>query len=409
MKGSCWLKDHQAADNRQEQANRVSGFFDVCGDTTRFEDAVDYQGSDLVKGGVKGGALTAQACCRACVSNPQCDYWTWGKDGAHSCWLKANSKGWEKQANRQSGSIFRAANGAAVVATLPPAKQTTPHPSAVTLNVTKQHSVLITRSPTDHPTLQPSEAPTDHPTAIPSGAPTDQPSAAPSLRVCTSTPGPAQLGTVHCPGDVLANCLGGEFYTPNSGIATLTEAWRTCCITPGCGIIMKHTDGKFYLRRASDTFDLNERTSSWFSFHPDISATTTPSHTPTDAPSAAPTEEPTAAPTQVPSLPPTDLPTLTPTELPTTKPPTTNEPSFSPTHTPTHVPSDEPTVSPTAYPTDLPTVTPTSYPTDVPTLRCRSTPFLWRHELLSALSLSKKGAGRRMSLRSRPPRCRRVR
>merc|ERR1711998_662915 len=55
------------------------------------------------------------------------------------------------------------------------------------------------------------------------------------------------------------------------------------------------------------------------------------------------------------------------TEEPTTLPPTTDEPSFTPSHPPTVVPTPSPTVTPTDPPTREPTATPTEDPTEVPT------------------------------------------
>jgi len=83
-----------------------------CDESAHIEDAVDYQGADLLKGGVKGGTTSPKACCLECFEHPKCVAWTWGKD-SHKCWLKTSDSGREKQSNRDSGPISRTATPAA--------------------------------------------------------------------------------------------------------------------------------------------------------------------------------------------------------------------------------------------------------------------------------------------------------
>ena len=68
----------------------------------------DYQGSDLVKGGV--GATSASQCCLACKKTPGCMYWTFGTD-RKTCWVKSGAKGWETQNYRNSGSLVLMSDG----------------------------------------------------------------------------------------------------------------------------------------------------------------------------------------------------------------------------------------------------------------------------------------------------------
>jgi hypothetical protein len=54
---------------------------------------VDYHGSDLIAGGVPGGAKDAQDCCRKCIASAECSFWTWGKDNK-KCWVKKTDGGY---------------------------------------------------------------------------------------------------------------------------------------------------------------------------------------------------------------------------------------------------------------------------------------------------------------------------
>ena len=121
-------------------------------------------------------------------------------------------------------------------------------------------------------------------------------------------------------------------------------------------------------------------------YTPTEAPTLVPTHSPTDMPTNIPTVTPTEAPTHNPTrVPTTPVPSGYPTEVPTTLPPTTDKPSFAPTHTPTevpttlpptteqpsfapsHTPTEEPTATPTTAPTEPPTAMPTATPTEVPT------------------------------------------
>ena len=94
---------------KESQGNRESGYYDPCQDETNFEDNVDYQGSDLVKGGFSGITKPSQ-CCQKCVATQGCKYWTMGKNN-HKCWVKSNMNGVESQSNRASGSFIVKADG----------------------------------------------------------------------------------------------------------------------------------------------------------------------------------------------------------------------------------------------------------------------------------------------------------
>jgi hypothetical protein len=80
-----------------------------CSDSSKFAKKTDYQGSDLIKGGVK--AENASACCTKCNANSQCQYWTYGTSNPAkgTCWLKSSKVGEEPQTNRESGKVCRKA------------------------------------------------------------------------------------------------------------------------------------------------------------------------------------------------------------------------------------------------------------------------------------------------------------
>ena len=100
-KNTCWVKT--AMNGVETQDDREAGYYDPCQDTSNVEDKVDYQGSDLVKGGFKG-VKTPKGCCQKCVATKGCKYWTLGKDRA-VCWVKSGYEGWEEQDNRASGTF----------------------------------------------------------------------------------------------------------------------------------------------------------------------------------------------------------------------------------------------------------------------------------------------------------------
>jgi len=100
-KNTCWVKTNMKG--QDDQHNREAGYYDPCQDTSNVEDKVDYQGSDLVKGGFTG-ISTPKGCCQKCVATSGCKYWTLGKDRA-VCWVKSGYEGWEEQDNRASGTF----------------------------------------------------------------------------------------------------------------------------------------------------------------------------------------------------------------------------------------------------------------------------------------------------------------
>ena len=105
-KGKCWIKTNMKG--KQSQGNRESGYYDPCQDKDNFEDNIDYQGSDLVKGGFSN--TTPEKCCAHCIATKGCKYWTFGKNN-NKCWVKSNTKGFEHQSNRKSGGFVRDAHG----------------------------------------------------------------------------------------------------------------------------------------------------------------------------------------------------------------------------------------------------------------------------------------------------------
>ena len=122
-KGTCWLKADSTG--REAQDNRDSGKIcrtaaDVdplhedgeckdCKFTQNILYGEDYQGADLIKGGVK--AWGPPDCCIKCRANPQCRYWSFGNAGSRkgTCWLKNDQTGRETQTNRDSGKVCREA------------------------------------------------------------------------------------------------------------------------------------------------------------------------------------------------------------------------------------------------------------------------------------------------------------
>jgi len=109
---------------------------------------------------------------------------------------------------------------------------------------------------------------------------------------------------------------------------------------------------------------------------PTCIATEEPTNSPSQTPSAAPTMMPTPVPTGVPSQSPSASPTVMPTPVPTGAPSQT--PSVSPTMLPTPVPTgppcQAPSVSPSAQPSLSPSASPTSNPSTSPTSSPSSVP-----------------------------------
>lgn len=76
-----------------------------CQDPSQFAKKRDYQGSDLIKGGVP--VANAQACCKKCEGTKFCEYWTYGTSGKRkgTCWVKSSMQGNEPQDDRESGRL----------------------------------------------------------------------------------------------------------------------------------------------------------------------------------------------------------------------------------------------------------------------------------------------------------------
>lgn len=81
-----------------------------CRDTTTFLKKHDYQGSDLIRGGVR--ASSPAECCKKCRQNRRCRFWTYGTHNPRKgrCWLKKNSRGSQRQNNRESGRVCHKKN-----------------------------------------------------------------------------------------------------------------------------------------------------------------------------------------------------------------------------------------------------------------------------------------------------------
>ena len=84
---------------------------DVCADQC-IQRNTDYQGSDLVKGGI--AATTESQCCMACKKTAGCVYWTFGTD-KNKCWVKSGARGWQTQNYRNSGSLVVMSDGGCAV------------------------------------------------------------------------------------------------------------------------------------------------------------------------------------------------------------------------------------------------------------------------------------------------------
>lgn len=81
-----------------------------CQNPLTFLKKHDYQGSDLIRGGVS--ANSPADCCKKCRQNRRCRYWTYGTHRPRKgrCWLKKNSKGSQRQSNRESGRVCKRKN-----------------------------------------------------------------------------------------------------------------------------------------------------------------------------------------------------------------------------------------------------------------------------------------------------------
>ena len=118
-KGTCWLKKDSIG--RQVQSNRDAGKVcrspkdcppvndkGICQDCQKAENILlgqDYQGADLIKGGVT--ASSSSDCCSKCRANDQCLYWTYGKSGDKkgTCWLKKSQAGRQYSSDRDAGKV----------------------------------------------------------------------------------------------------------------------------------------------------------------------------------------------------------------------------------------------------------------------------------------------------------------
>ena len=87
-----------------------------CSDPRSILKRQDYQGSDLIKGGLN--ATDASDCCSKCLANKKCNFWTYGTSGVRKgvCWLKKDSIGRQVQSNRDAGKVCRSSKDCPPVA-----------------------------------------------------------------------------------------------------------------------------------------------------------------------------------------------------------------------------------------------------------------------------------------------------
>ena len=109
-------------------ANGIDNDIEVCSDCGNAENILhghDYEGADLVKGGVTSSSPSD--CCSLCRARDGCSYWAYGNSGARkgTCWLKRSRSGRQLQANRDAGSVCRTSRA-------PPSRrqELTPRPRA---------------------------------------------------------------------------------------------------------------------------------------------------------------------------------------------------------------------------------------------------------------------------------------
>jgi hypothetical protein len=62
-----------------------------CSSPSTFLDQQDYQGSDLIKGGIQ--AASASECCKKCNGHSACSYWTFGTSGTKKGYASKKSGG----------------------------------------------------------------------------------------------------------------------------------------------------------------------------------------------------------------------------------------------------------------------------------------------------------------------------
>lgn len=156
--------------------------YDMCAAHSPYYVNTDYDGSDLIKGGITNIA-SVQDCCAKCVATSGCKYFTYGTD-KKTCWVKSGSTGKEAQSYRTSGDVC--------MWTYPPTNAPTALPTiSPSLSPTSTPSRTLTDTPSDGPSSAPvvkpsvaepsiessPTAPTASPTAQPMALPTDVPSA----------------------------------------------------------------------------------------------------------------------------------------------------------------------------------------------------------------------------------------
>lgn len=71
--------------------------------------------------------------------------------------------------------------------------------------------------------------------------------AAPPPQACSPPEESFDLSQKGCPTDSMSSCVAN-----NKNYATFADAWAACGAIPECGVIMRWTDGGYFLRRSSD-------------------------------------------------------------------------------------------------------------------------------------------------------------
>ena len=94
------MYNHEKIPN-QVTALQVGNYkFATCENEEHYRDNVDFEGSDLVKGGYQTAG--SKECCGKCAANPSCHFWTYSKS-KKKCWIKSSQQGQEQQSDRKSG------------------------------------------------------------------------------------------------------------------------------------------------------------------------------------------------------------------------------------------------------------------------------------------------------------------
>merc|ERR1712099_125487 len=89
MGGECWLKKERSLTKKKEEKSLVSGTRKACPPCKgkyELDTAYPDPGREL-NNGKEDKTGSPEACQALCKTNPQCQLWTWGRNGGE-CWLK---------------------------------------------------------------------------------------------------------------------------------------------------------------------------------------------------------------------------------------------------------------------------------------------------------------------------------